>query len=415
MANVVCPEVDVYWSTIHSASSYGSNPAGDVGREFRLRPGYSQPVSFQQLAYNDTYTVPRLQKRRHETEDPFEPDSAPGERDDGMDQCPAPERSRYGVSKRVKTTMASEVLSTGKESTGIQDDIDVGVLLAGLPPHSLLTLLNSLIHAKPSLKSFMMPLIPRPTLDMAIQALALSAKKLRDAYPYSNAYICSPAASSTTSFGFAPGGSYNRFASSGNSEDDFARLVSPPINPSNMHGRSGIRESYIITRIQPHMQEFVSTSMSYLPYFSHTNASQKPTSGHSQSSPSSSILDPHIQYTFNVHPTETFGFLSALTNHCISQPPLTRSYLIPLLLPRLTHEWEAWVDVVDEIVNEKGGMFGRETVRGWERTLDELAEVRWPEECDGFGNVRDKWVSKVGWLLGKTAPSGKQVDCPIIL
>jgi hypothetical protein len=75
-----------------------------------------------------------------------------------------------------------------------------------------------------------------------------------------------------------------------------------------------------------------------------------------------------------------------------------------LLLPRLVGEWHSWVDNIDTIVNKEGRMFGSETVRGWERVLDELAGTRAVEISTAMRPVRDKWVAKVGWLLGRHAP-----------
>ena len=61
-----------------------------------------------------------------------------------------------------------------------------------------------------------------------------------------------------------------------------------------------------------------------------------------------------------------------------------------------------WVDKVDELVNRQGGMFGSETVRSWERGLDEMAAAHAPSVSNEMRSVRDSWVSKVGWLVGRT-------------
>ena len=87
----------------------------------------------------------------------------------------------------------------------------------------------------------------------------------------------------------------------------------------------------------------------------------------------------------------------------LSQATLTQSSLVPLLLPRLSEEWKAWVGRIDDVVNKRGGMFGSETVRSWERVLDELAEAKGFEGANILRDVRDLWVSKVGWLIGRTA------------
>jgi len=84
----------------------------------------------------------------------------------------------------------------------------------------------------------------------------------------------------------------------------------------------------------------------------------------------------HQQSQAKSHPSETFIILSAVTSQILSQPPLTQDSLIPAILPRLRREWNAWVNQLDEVVNRQTGMFGGETVRGWERTLDELAEAK---------------------------------------
>lgn len=52
-------------------------------------------------------------------------------------------------------------------------------------------------------------------------------------------------------------------------------------------------------------------------------------------------------------------------------------------------------------------MFGGETVKGWERALDEFAEVN-VKDIEGWQcmkEVRDRWVTKVGWLVGRRAIS----------
>lgn len=157
-----------------------------------------------------------------------------------------------------------------------------------------------------------------------------------------------------------------------------------------------MRESYILSRLRPHIHEFVSACMSYVLYFSYVSAQTQVGSwarGHSAAV--------QVQQKDKSHPSETFLFLSALTTHITNQPPLTQASLAPLLLPRLSKEWEAWVDRLDEIVNREGGMFGGETVRSWEKTLDEFAETRGPEGWGVMREVRDRWVGKVGWLVGR--------------
>lgn len=250
-------------------------------------------------------------------------------------------------------------------------------ITASLPQQSLLPLLTSLISAQPSLKSVILPLIPRPTLETALQALGQSAKRLRDAYPYSNMQTSSHA------FG----------------------QPSQHILHSQQQQHTGMRDSYIISRLRPHVNDFVSCCMSYLPYFTcvppPTNTQATPAS-HSQPSSSGSTLTIQSLHKDKFHPSETFLFLSAVTNHLLNQPTLTISQLSPLMLPRLSEEWKAWVDKIDETVNQQGRMFGSETVRTWERGLDEMASATAPGVSDVMRTIRDNWVLKAGWLVGRT-------------
>ena len=231
----------------------------------------------------------------------------------------------------------------------------------------------NLLKTHPALKSDVLSLIPKPTLESALQAIDKASGKLRAAYPYS----ATP--SNSLSFGFGSS-------------------LATPI--SSQPTQSGMRDSYIISRIQPKLNDFVSCCISYLPYFT----SNRPSDTRVQ--PAGSQLSQAIQSMHNdrSHPGETFAFLSGVMNQAMSQPPLAISSMAQLLLPRLVGEWHSWVDNIDTIVNKDGRMFGSETVRGWERVLDELADARAVEISTAMRPVRDKWVTKVGWLLNRHAP-----------
>ena len=255
-----------------------------------------------------------------------------------------------------------------------------------------------MISAQPSLKPLILPLIPRPTLDTAVQALEQSARKLREAYPYSNVTSFAPGTSTMTSFSFASGITNYR-TTPGGPPSGFGRP-----DQQNHSGASdgGMRESYILSRIRPAIHDFVSACMSYVPYFSYASPSSPlhVDSGSSQSL--STVLQLH--HRDKAHPSETFIFLSTLSNQILSQPLLTQSSLAPLLLPRLIQEWQAWMDWIDEVVNQEGRMFRVDTVRSWERGLDEFAEAKGPEGWQDMRKVRDQWVAKVGWMVGRKAP-----------
>ncbi|CDO73485.1 hypothetical protein BN946_scf185013.g120 [Trametes cinnabarina] len=338
----------------------------------------------------------RVAKRR------YEPDE--DDLDESMERSPTPERAKRAIPKRARTTPTLVTIGkdqqASKENKQAQNDdseVDVGFLLASLPPQSLLPLLTSLLTAQPSLKPTVLSLIPRPTLDAALDSLARSAQKLKDAYPYSNP-VFSPSGGAwnnaggfsgsrsspfSTGFGFGsrPGGSSN-------------------FGPSSTPPGGGMRDEYILSRIRPHIQEFVSACLSYLPYFSSVSTNDTIASSSKSQAAQSHATALRIQHKDKLHPTETYLFLAALTSHILSQPPLAQNALAPMLAPRLAAEWQAWIDHVDDSVNEQGGMYGRETVQTWERGLDEFAQAK-GNEMEMMKEIRDRWVLKVGWLVGR--------------
>jgi hypothetical protein len=140
--------------------------------------------------------------------------------------------------------------------------------------------------------------------------------------------------------------------------------------------------------------------MSYMPYFSYATVPMQSTSSGSTTTQSHSTTLQSI-HRGQCHPSETYTFLAALTEHLFSQPPLAQSLLAPLLIPRLQVEWTAWVDKLDVMANRQGGMFAEEIVRSWERGLNAFAEAREAEGADMMRSVRNLWISKVGWLVGR--------------
>ncbi len=71
------------------------------------------------------------------------------------------------------------------------------------------------------------------------------------------------------------------------------------------------------SRLRPHITEFAAACMSYLPYFSYA-------------AESSNATTLRAQHKDKSQPAETFLFLSALTTHLLSQPPLALASLVPL-------------------------------------------------------------------------------------
>ncbi|KAI0830579.1 hypothetical protein BC628DRAFT_1336620 [Trametes gibbosa] len=352
--------------------------------------------AFQWATHQQSSQQPlRAAKRRHEPEE--------GDRDEAMERSPTPERAKRSIPKRARTTPTlvtvgkdHQASKENKPSPNDDNDVDVGFLLASLPPQSLLPLLASLLTSQPALKPTILSLIPRPTLDAALDSLRNSAQKLKDAYPYSNTAF----SQTGTSWGNTGGSSPSRTGTASFSTGfgfgsraagtSFGATANPP---------GGMRDEYILSRIRPHIQDFVSACLSYLPYFS-TVATPDPSSSSKAQATQSHAIALRQQHKDKLHPTETYLFLAALTSHILSQPPLTQTALVPMLSSRLGEEWKAWVDHVDAVVNMHGGMFGRDTVQTWERGLDEFAQAK-GNGMEMMKGVRDRWVSKVGWLVGR--------------
>ncbi|KAG8746690.1 hypothetical protein FRC10_003994 [Ceratobasidium sp. 414] len=314
-------------------------------------------------------------KRRHD-----DTENGESREDSNMNaRSPSPDRLRRVITKRLRAT---ETVTKTAEAQDSQVNVDVGVLLASLPSESLLPLLTSLITSQPSLKPLVLSLIPQPSVETAIQALNNSAKTLRDAYPYAQ----SPQPPASTSFGF--GSSFGTSVSM-HAPSSTAFGFRPA---ATSHTNGAMREDYIRNRIRPSVTEFVSTATSYLTYFSLLPSPQNPNPQYSRSS---------------LH--DSFAYLCALTAHIMRAPPLARALLLEntILFPKILSEWNMWVDRLDIEVNQNGGMFSGEAVKEWERSLDELTkEGPPPGQVGNMQPVRDKWIGKVGWMVGRVVPKG---------
>lgn len=408
---------------VHPSPQFGLRPAvvnhaPSLGFGFGLSSAPSlpgrQPSAMQAPAYSPSHSASgpaytpnhgkQTHKRRYDNDD--------DDRDDSMDRSPTPEQRALKriIQKRLRVLESSsnERNSGQDKSDGERksaenepdDDVDLGMLLgvaphsdlrfflmlysASLPSESLLTILTSLISSHPNLKPAILSLIPRPALNAALSALDQAAKRLNDAYPYSNTSTHFPQQSATTSFGFGAGtftsGRTNTDASSSSHHSGFGR------HPTQS---TGMRDSYVQSRLRQPIGNFCSTAFFYMPYFSYSSES--------------SMTQAHSHGNEKAHPTEVFDFLTALTRHLTIFPPLVQSSLLPLISSRLLQEWLAWVNRVDQYVNTEAGMFGMEVVQSWAQTLDEFAGSKVGASNSNFVNdmkmIRDRWIAAVGWLI----------------
>lgn len=412
MAGLISPQFGFPAGVVdHSPSplsfGFGLSPAASVPG---WQPPGMQPTPFSPFPSALSSSQKASNKRRHDDDDEL------------MDRSPTPERRPIRPVKQMRVRMSEsrsqeDIADHDKASkenrssrTDSGDDVDVGMLLgmsiqylwhepnsrlipssASLPPQSLLPILTSLLSSNPSLKPTVLTLIPRPTLDTALNAINQAAKKLVDEYPYSATSLSFSYQPTSISFGFgndSPGSHRTNTTTSSSSAPCFGRASIP--NENN----AGMREDYILSRLRPVISDFVSTAFSYMPYFSFMT---NPSASHPLAAGREKI----------VHPSETFAYLSALTNHVLNQPPLCQSSLAPPLLPRLLQEWMAWVSRVDELLKQ-GGMFGSGVAESWIEALDRYAGAKIEGVDDnvkyGLRSVRDRWVSVAGWLVGRNVP-----------
>lgn len=239
----------------------------------------------------------------------------------------------------------------------------------------MLPILTSLLSEHPTLKSTILSKIPKPTLATALNALNRAAKKLRDEHPYT-------APSTMQPFHQTP---------LGNSIYHSKRPMDLA-SDNNGPGYGFQREQYILDRLRPAVNDYASTALSYLRYFSSLPSDNV--------MPSSSCKDERE----DVHPTETFEYLSVVTEHLLTQNAHCQRVLSPLLLPRLLQEWIAWVDKVDMSLKE-GGMFGANVAQNWINTLDRYTKAKVVGLNDdleaGFREIRDRWLAAAGFLVGR--------------
>ena len=143
-----------------------------------------------------------------------------------------------------------------------------------------------------------------------------------------------------------------------------------------------MRPEYIRSRIQAPVDEFVSTALSYLPYFSQASAQ-------TQDRAPPSIPD-------------RFTFLGTVTQHILEQQPLAVAALTDGLRRRLGDEWQAWVRALAQAVCHEGRMFPLSLAEDWIRRLDTFADQTHVTLGQDMRVIRDGWVQQVGWLVGRT-------------
>ncbi|KAG8787576.1 hypothetical protein FRC15_008932 [Serendipita sp. 397] len=401
----------------------------------------------------------------------------------------APARSRKLPLKKIRADPDASIQEKRDGGNGVESDTDVAnarVLLANLPLTSYPDMVQALLEKEPSLTKLLISVIPRPTADAAREAIVAATKKLRDAIPYSAASSAAASVPVTTTarspyssggrnspsmignvrnhggnqsaapdistapsaLGLTAGNALGAlsFSSSAIGLDLGFGSGTPSLQPNN--ATSGQRDAYVMSRLRPAVQEFLSTVHAYLPYYSLipppvtlANLQQKNTASSPQ----------------RPHPDETFTVLASLTNALVSLPAnvivaINEQSTLP---ERIIKEWSAWLDHLDEAVNKNGEMFSGEQARSWINSLDTFAiggtlsystgpgisgsigfgtfsnggpptawggwgsagfaggwgsfgpsmpRVSYSNNLPEMKDFRDLWVRKVGWLVGRQPP-----------
>lgn len=215
---------------------------------------------------------------------------------------------------------------------------------------------------QPDLRKVILPLIPRPSLEDAVYALKQAAKKLHDGIPFTNV----PSSSLHHTFGMP-------------------------------QRQSPMRNDYILGRLRPHIADFMSTCLSYFPYFSYKYPALSPVKNNS----SSSTLTLQKE---KFHPAEAFAFLSNVTKLIIDQPALVIPELEPLILPRLTEEWKSWLDNLDRHANREGNMVAPSVARTWEIEIERLSDGKASGISRLMQNVAKHFPLKQGWGISSRTP-----------
>lgn len=385
MANVLQPTIDFHPRPVSHAPSplgfgFGLSSAGPSSissptwASYQSQPGHTNPSAFHQLASSITQSASsRPQKRRLDPEDDSENSKCSAHRDESMDRSPTPPKRPAHKRARVTSPPASTSKDDAKEKKE-EDNVDIGVLLgseslcavetvayisvsllASLPPQSLLPILTGLLKMQPNLKSVILPLIPRPAIEDAFEALKQSVKKLHDAIPFSNAHPYS------THYTFG---------------------TPQPV----------MRNDYILGRLRPHILDFVALCLSYFSYFSY-----KYPASTSTTKDTSTVQSNFTFQKDKFQPAETFAFLSTVTKLIIDQPVLVLSELEPLILPRLSEEWKLWIENLDRHANREGNIVAPSISRTWEVEIEKLDDGKAPGISRLMRDVAQHFPLKQGW------------------
>ncbi|MCO5588105.1 hypothetical protein L7F22_042060 [Adiantum nelumboides] len=330
-----------------------------------------------------------------------------------------PKRMRAGLGNASgrKSRVSSSHSPPASGPSNSQQSADVGKMLATLDKASLLTVFSRLLMADPSSAERIQGLIPTPTLtsveaaldesQKVVKMLLLNAADMRNEFSWGRLRM--PVADFvTTSMSFLP---FFVSTDEENASTSSIHQREPP-HPSTMYAFLHLitERALLMMAALPDSPTNLSISL-----FSPDAAND----GHPIVIANETGTPKMILKAYHDAMSSSDG--GSLANEKLSA--VNPNAIVSQLIPNLLLHWARLVDWIARAVNEEGRMFGAETVRGWLAGLEALTTIR------SFGANEDEQSSErnrleiracklalcavgqrmqeqIGWLIGRNAGIG---------
>ncbi|KAK8866044.1 hypothetical protein IAR55_001195 [Kwoniella newhampshirensis] len=290
-----------------------------------------------------------------------------------LQDTPSVSAGKHKLPKRTRLTFT-------KDEPSSNEVVDVGILLATLPPSAHLPILLQILRNNPSLSASILHQIPRPDLRSCINELESSFDRIRKlAGPLQPAFGRQPVMSISRRWDRVRG-----------EADAFCRTASTFIRfiTTRAPGASTVDSQTLFSLLHPVTSHLLSI-LALIPH------SSQPASGSQSSAPIDTVLD-----------------------------------LAKLLLST----WNSWLLDLSSEVNEQGGMYPYSVVVQWANVIEQFASgdsvivseppvvAHWSTSSTPLQNlrqdiqplessfrlafvpIREQFVTRVGWLIGRSRP-----------
>ncbi|OXG75456.1 hypothetical protein C349_06035 [Cryptococcus neoformans var. grubii Br795] len=299
-----------------------------------------------------------------------------------LGHIPPPKNMRTDLPYASKTVKRSKLHNSSSDERSAEG-VDVGIMLAALPPSAHLPILLQLLQLDPSLSSAVLGIMPKLEFRSCLKEM----EKL--------------------------------FA-------EIEKLAGPVVNVSFYPG--ALAESRRWDRVSKNVEVYCRTVATYIKCF--TSSNQQP-----------AIDCPTLFLFLESHTRHLLTILSYIPSspHLDGSSPPPASLVLDLAKLSLTI-WSSWVSDLSSDVNDRGGMYPHSAVAHWNDTLEQLvsgipsapsvpsasnapaAASHWSSSTlltagtpppskllvssfqEAFTPIRDQFVSQVGWLIGRQPP-----------